>query len=410
MQNSVQAQLESIYSGWKSLRNIPDDLSSILVDGFTKQNIEDGFLTLLQILQTLNEDEAFEPDMISLATVQNRLNNLKQHVSSNLPSNPQGNLPGFILQLELLRSGLLEWADQSETRKQRISKALIQRLGDASAKAEEVRGIHGELQNLQEQLVSKLTEIDELYGNVTEEEPKFLASLEDTTKKAAEVSRLEEKARLDAEKVDTLLAELAELKGEVEKAQDEQDKLFDQFYAYRETVDQTLGDANRVSMAGAFITQRDKYDKPLNSWNTIFVLSIVVLIFMAIWVVAPFVTSGRWFDFLIRLPLTAPAIWLAWFASKQYTHVSQLREDYAYKAAAAMAFEGYKREAVASTNPEMQSKLLDTAISQLGDNPIRIYQNQVSDHHSPWDEFLEKHLKDTKLVDAITNLIKAIRS
>jgi hypothetical protein len=409
MQNGVRAQLESIYSGWQNLKNISEDLSSVLVEGFTKQNIEDVFLTLLQIVKVINEDESFEPDMLSLATVQSRLNALRQYVSSHLPSNPQAHLPGFISQLELLRSGLLEWADQAETRKQRISKTLIQRLGDANAKAEEIREIHTELQRLQGDLVNKLSEIDGLYQKVAEGESKFDASLEDTTTKTAEVARLNEKAKQDTDKLASLLLELSNLKGDVEEAQGKQDELFDEFTSYRDTIDQTLGDANRVSMAGAFITQRDKYNEPLESWNKLFILSIVVLICMAVWVVAPFMTSGRWFDFLIRLPLTAPAIWLAWFASKQHGHISKLREDYAYKAAAAMAFEGYKREAMTSTNPEMQSKLLDTAINQLGDNPIRVYQSQHSDHDSPWSEFIEKHFKDTKLVDAVTNLIKAVK-
>lgn len=408
MQNNVQAQMESLYATWQTLKNIPEDLSSVVVAGFTKQNIDDALKAIIEITKQINEDESFEPDMISLGTAQNRLNVLKAYVSSNLPSNAEGHLPGFVLNIELLRNNLLEWADQADTRKQRVSKALIQKLGDANAQAEEMRRLHAELKNLQEELVSKSNAINELYEKVNESEANFDATLERTTQKSGEVARLEQKTTQSAERLETHLSELSDLKGEVEEARDKQEKLFDEFEGYRDTINQTLGDANRVSMAGAFITQRDKYDQPLESWNRIFILSIVVLIFMAVWVVAPFMTSGNWVDSLIRLPLSAPAIWLAWFASRQYGHISKLREDYAYKAAAAMAFEGYKREA-SEAGDDMQAKLLDTAINQLGDNPIRIYQNHEGDHADPVNEFLDRHFKDKKFIDAFTNLIKAIR-
>ena len=70
---------------------------------------------------------------------------------------------------------------------------------------------------------------------------------------------------------------------------------------------------------------------------------------------------------LYRLPVVAPVVWLAWFAAKQYGYASRLSEDYAYKAASAMAFEGYKRE---STDDATKLKLLETAINNFGDNPM----------------------------------------
>ena len=47
--------------------------------------------------------------------------------------------------------------------------------------------------------------------------------------------------------------------------------------------------------------------------------------------------------------------------------------------------------------------LLDTAIKNLGDNPIRIYSGHEN-HASPLHEILEKSLKDEKVMD----LLKAI--
>lgn len=62
-------------------------------------------------------------------------------------------------------------------------------------------------------------------------------------------------------------------------------------------------------------------------------------------------------------------------------------KDYAYKEASAISFEGYKREA-SLVNPEMLKNLMETAIQNLGDNPIRIYSGHEN-HASPLHEILE---------------------
>jgi hypothetical protein len=61
-----------------------------------------------------------------------------------------------------------------------------------------------------------------------------------------------------------------------------------------------------------------------------------------------------------------------------------------------------KREA-SQVNPAMLQDLLDTAIKNLGDNPIRIYRGHEN-HASPLHEVLEKTLKGEKVMD----LFKAI--
>ncbi|SCX87567.1 hypothetical protein [Nitrosospira sp. Nsp13] len=69
-----------------------------------------------------------------------------------------------------------------------------------------------------------------------------------------------------------------------------------------------------------------------------------------------------------------------------------------------MSFEGYKREAT-EVSAEMLKDLLETAIKNLGENPIRIYNGQ--EHHaSPLHEMLEALSKDSKVIELLKILKK----
>lgn len=84
-------------------------------------------------------------------------------------------------------------------------------------------------------------------------------------------------------------------------------------------------------------------------------------------------------------------------------YTTRLREDYAYKEASAKSFEGYKREAE-QVDAEMLKRLLETAIENLGQNPIRIYDGH-DNHGSPVQELLEKATKDDRWLDVVKSLL-----
>jgi len=118
--------------------------------------------------------------------------------------------------------------------------------------------------------------------------------------------------------------------------------------------------------------------------------------------IEPLIASAHWEQIPAKLALTAPLIWLGWFAVKQYGYTTRLREDYAYKEASAKSFEGYKREI--SQDPEMLKRLLETAIQNLGQNPIRIYDSD-NNHGSPIQELLEKATKDDRWFDVVKSVL-----
>lgn len=233
-----------------------------------------------------------------------------------------------------------------------------------------------------------------------------LATIQQSESKSTEllgISTSSNTAILGFEKhINDLVAGFTTLKGDIESNKVKQQELFSEFEVHRNKINDLLGDANRTGMAASFTSRRRWLIAPLFSWIAVFGSSIYGLYLLGATYLAPILSSANWEQLPARLALTAPLIWLGWFSAKQYGYTSRLREDYAYKEASAKSFEGYKREA-GEVNPEMLKNLLDTAIKNLGHNPIRIYDGHEN-HASPLNELLDKSLKDEKVMD----LLKAI--
>jgi len=210
VQNNIQAQIESLKDSWLTIKSIPEDLSSVAFQGFTSQNITDSLESIVSLLNAINSDPDFEPDSLSLASIQTRINTLNQYVNSNLPSNPLAHLPAFIQQLEFLRDGVQTWGDLAETRKLRVSRNLIQRLADATAKVKEAESTSAEIEALKSKLLEISTEIESIFQTVTEGNETFTSSLSEATLKSSEISGLQQKSITDADKLDKGFVTLAE--------------------------------------------------------------------------------------------------------------------------------------------------------------------------------------------------------
>jgi hypothetical protein len=78
-------------------------------------------------------------------------------------------------------------------------------------------------------------------------------------------------------------------------------------------------------------------------------------------------------------------IWLGWFAARQFSYLSRIREDYAFKYAAAMAYEGHKK-ATREVDEDLERVLLEFSLFNMSQNPIRIYSEKL-EHVTPMHEF-----------------------
>ena len=207
--------------------------------------------------------------------------------------------------------------------------------------------------------------------------------------------------------INALVAAFTTLKSDLETNKATQTQLFAAFDSYREQVNELLGDANRTGMAASFTARRAALRDPMRVWAGVFIGAIIGLSILGLVYIEPLITAAHWEQIPAKLALTAPLIWLGWFAVKQYGYTTRLREDYAYKEASAKSFEGYKREA-GQVDAEMLKRLLETAIENLGQNPIRIYDGH-DNHGSPIQELLEKATKDDRWLDVVKSLLSRSR-
>lgn len=88
---------------------------------------------------------------------------------------------------------------------------------------------------------------------------------------------------------------------------------------------------------------------------------------------------------LSLLSLGAP-IWFAWISTRQIGQNFRLAEDYAFKASVSRAYEGYRSEA-ARIDADLEAKLLESALSRLDEQPLRLVES--SSPSSPLAEILQ---------------------
>lgn len=176
-------------------------------------------------------------------------------------------------------------------------------------------------------------------------------------------------------------------------------------------IQNTLDNANRMGMAGSFKSRKDELNKPIMVWAIVFGLSVFTIFGIGYYFLSPYVDKKIIMDsyeILIKIALVSPFVWLAWMSVKQYGYLSRIREDYAYKYASAMAFEGYKKHAL-DVNEDLLEQLLRVSIDNLSQNPIRLFDSK-NNHGSPAHELVKDtaSLINSKADDAKSVVSKII--
>ncbi|WP_058744169.1 hypothetical protein [Sphingomonas yabuuchiae] len=114
--------------------------------------------------------------------------------------------------------------------------------------------------------------------------------------------------------------------------------------------------------------------------------------------------SVIWANVVLAVVGVGGPIWFAWLSTKQIGSAFRLAEDYAFKAAMSKAYEGYRKEAI-DLDPDLRSRLFDTALTRLEEAPIRLLD--TAHHASPLQELLANPAL-RKQLEAIPGVIDKI--
>jgi len=220
--------------------------------------------------------------------------------------------------------------------------------------------------------------------NVWKEEISILKS--EIVNKQAEFAKLRSDSQVLYE---TSIKQKEQLEGNL-KEFDKQKAMLNDHQLY---IQNTIDDVSRAGLAGSFKKRKDELKWIQLLWGALTILSISVLLLISFKIVAPMIemNSFKADHLFVRIPVFASAIWLGWFCAKQYGFTSRIMEDYSYKYAVSMAFEGYKNETLDMDTGLLQ-KLLELTIFNISKSPVVNYDTK-SNHGTPYNELLEKLLK-----------------
>lgn len=163
-------------------------------------------------------------------------------------------------------------------------------------------------------------------------------------------------------------------------------------------IQRIIEDANRASMAGSFRTRKDELDKPIRNSEWLMNSTLAMIAVISAYLLIDSGVGTSEFDYIAffsRFTVVAPLVWIAWSSARKLGHMVRIREDYAYKYASAMAYEGYRKQAE-EVDADLLHRLLELSIENMGTNPIRLF-NSKNNHGSPFHE----------VTDTLTNRIKS---
>jgi DNA repair ATPase RecN len=263
-----------------------------------------------------------------------------------------------------------------------IVETLTENNKDSSKKLEEISNTFSSVINLKKKADTAATSINKIDDQVQATKIEILNY-------QAHISEL-------SKKLQTTYEQLEKNKSDFETALNSLQSSITQNDIHQKSIQETIENANRLGMAASFKKRKDELSKPYWAWGIATVVTICILIITSYSVFTILKDKPFSYEYLlVRIPIFASFVWLGWFCAKQFGFVSRIREDYSYKYAVSMAFEGYKN-ATKEINEEMLEHLLSLTLQNISSNPLTIYETG-SNHGTPVNEILSNWTKKGKV-------------
>lgn len=187
---------------------------------------------------------------------------------------------------------------------------------------------------------------------------------------------------------------LAEIAGKTETQVAEYEEqlktLIEQSRTQQKQINELLGGATDAGLASAFDRRSKKFKRPEMVWQIVFGFSILGLIGVAASYALSDGTLSNPSDWqqvvrmlATRIPFAAPLVWLAVHAARQASLAKRLEEEYAFKAAISMSFDGYRRQMaeIGENLPPSSplATLCNNTLREIAASPGRVYDGQRMD-------------------------------
>ncbi|WP_155416889.1 hypothetical protein [Chromobacterium violaceum] len=152
--------------------------------------------------------------------------------------------------------------------------------------------------------------------------------------------------------------------------------------------------ATSVGLASSFNIRAESSQKSAYVWVSVLIASLLCgAVFGMVQVDHLVGLAGKdvsvsyfWLRAGLAVMSFAAPIWMGWVATKQLSERFRISEDYSYKAAVSMAYEGYSKEADI-LGWQHRKVLFETALETISQHPLRLLNHKI--HGSPWHEALD---------------------
>lgn len=402
----------------KISENLPDTADILGYAGISKTVILDSLSDSYDILAVLEEyNDKFETIFAkrSVAELIDSTNHYLNDIWGTDNATAKFNeFLNYIAQIRfILKDTYLSLNNNPLRLESEIIKAKEQLL-ELSQDLDQIKAIKSEIDTIKNDSAAFIDELEAKHTLSIENEKKINDFVDSVESIDEELTGTNEKIKVWKSEIQTIKedisnkqAEIIKLKTETEQVQtknkdnqiliDKFKDILDEQLSINKTqqdyIQKTIEDVSRAGMAGSFKKRKDELKWLQFAWAFFTILSIAGLLIISYNIIKPLMIMQN-IDIVqlyIKIPVFASAVWLGWFCAKQYGFTSRIMEDYSFKYAISMAFEGFKKE-TQLVDEELQQKLLELTILNISKNPVSNFDSK-SNHGTPYNEMFESLTK-----------------
>lgn len=341
-------------------------------------DLEDMPELVIKRINELQGIELTEDEVKEFGHLNSKVKKIQSIIVPQLYGSPTQAIPSFMASFAYIN----QYIDSISSFDRLDTANLIPR-----ALSKKIKSIESRINNLEpgvDGLETKIKLIEEAHA-VAENIPLDMDELRGYNKEAGGLKQ----------KIEKIFFTLSKSEEEAENALEDMRSKGDRADYYLSMCEEAIRASTSKGLAGAFEIKADKLNRSIIYWVVGLLIALaggcyigferLKILSVVLNQVAPS-TAVIVTQLLLSIFSIGAPLWLAWISTKQINQRFKLAEDYAFKAAVAKAYEGYKNEASKVSNGDFEKRLFDSALTRLEEAPLRLLNED--DHPTPWTEML----------------------